>query len=367
MGLEVTEKKIQYILDANGNLTEMDRSHAVPVENPIKYKLKNAFEVFVLVKGAENYWISNYGRCVNNLNHKDKNTFYEHKQGAVHLTVFEIERQPEKDKRGKPTGKMEVTRWKRETSPKDLVAETFLNTYKKRNKIWHKDGDCSNNWYKNLIYVGTEDYVDLKAGRITWESLEYEQEYIEYENRASYQAMMIYNSIRVRCKDTEGKDYIRACYQKSTMWQEWIEQPRKFVKWYLEHYYEVDNESMAVDKDLFGNGSGMYHPDFCCILPQGLNTMLSNMKKPYKDGQTEDDVLPLGVNYSGKTGKYYGIISFMATDLKIKLSECNTPKEAFLEYKVMKQADILMVAARYKERIPDYIYDRLLKVEVEPY
>lgn len=33
----------------------------------------------------------------------------------------------------------------------------------------------------------------------------------------------------------------------------------------------------------------------------------------------------------------------------------------------MKQADICRVSAMYKENIPDYIYDRLLKVEVKPY
>ena len=49
------------------------------------------------------------------------------------------------------------------------------------------------------------------------------------------------------------------------------------------------------------------------------------------------------------------------------MSDWDTKEEAFAEYKVMKQADILMVAAQYKDKIPDYIYDALLKVKVEPY
>lgn len=60
-------------------------------------------------------------------------------------------------------------------------------------------------------------------------------------------------------------------------------------------------------------------------------------------------------------------ITFTGTDKTIRLSEWDTPDDAFAEYKIMKQADILLVAARYKESIPDYIYDRLLKVEVKPY
>ena len=90
--IETTEPKIQFILDENKELQEIQKEKCKPVKYPIRYKLKNAFEVFVRVDGTKNYWISNYGRCVNNLNHKDKNTFYEHKQGKCHYTVFEIEK-----------------------------------------------------------------------------------------------------------------------------------------------------------------------------------------------------------------------------------------------------------------------------------
>lgn len=364
------EQRIQYILDENGVLQEMPRADAVPVEHPIRYKLKNAFEVFVLVKDTENYWISNYGRCVNNLNHKDKTTFYEHKQGNVHYTVYEIERAeiPVKYKR-KLTGKVKIeeTRHKVDTSPERLAAQTFLKPYRGRGKIWHKDGDFSNNWYKNLLYVTREDYKKLKAGTLLWDELDYGQEYTEYENKASHQAMHIYNSIKIRCGDTRDCDNIGRCYDDAAMCDLWLNFPRLFVKWYLEHYYEIEGESMAVDKDLFGGGSKMYSPENCCILPQGLNTLLTNCKKHYSQGETKESVLPLGVRYNNRTKKYYGEIRFTGNDRVIQLSEWDTEEEAFAEYRIMKQADILMVAAQYKEHIPDYIYNALLKVEVEPY
>ena len=69
--IDTTESKMQFILDENGELQEIPKDECRPVEYPIKYKLKNAFEVFVRVDGTENYWISNYGRCVNNLNRKE--------------------------------------------------------------------------------------------------------------------------------------------------------------------------------------------------------------------------------------------------------------------------------------------------------
>lgn len=365
--VETTESKMQFILDENGELQEISKDKCRTVEYPIKYKLRNAFEVFVRVDGTENYWISNYGRCVNNLNHKDKNTFYEHKQGKCHYTVFEIAYDPIRNKKGRLTGEVEINRYKRETTPEDLVVDAFLVKYKGRFKVWHKDGDESNNWYKNLLTVTPDDYKNLKAGNITWQELNLEQEYIEYENKASYHTYKVYNGVLTRCKSTEETDSIHKCYNKTAMWQGWLDDPKSFVKWYLEHYYECGDEEMDVDKDLFGDGSGMYHPDFCCILPKGLNTLLANAKKHYKEGETPDNVLPLGVRYNGKTRKYTSEITFTGAEKPIPLSEWDTAEEAFEEYKVLKRADVLVVAAKYKNSIPDYIYDRLLMVEVKPY
>lgn len=401
--LETTESKMQFILDENGELQEISKDKCRPVEHPIKYKLKNAFEVFARVDDTENYRISNYGRCVNNLNCKKKDKFYEHKQGKCHYTVFEIERQivsypKSKRKTKNPVEKIEKsfrigtsveecncileemqkenknriysiqeTRIRIETSPDELVTKTFLTKYKGRTKVWHKDGDESNNWYKNLLTVSIDDYKKLKSGKVTWQELNLEQEYIEYENKASLHAYKVYDGILARCKSTKATNSIHKCYNKTAMWQGWLDDPKSFVKWYLEHYYKCGDEQMDVDKDLFGDGSGIYHPDFCSILPKGLNTLLANAKKHYKDGETPDNVLPLGVSYNGKTGKYTSSIRFTGAEKPIPLSEWDTAEEAFKEYRVLKKADILIVAAKYKENIPDYIYDRLLKVEVKPY
>ena len=356
------EIKIQYILDENMELAEIPKDSALEVEYPINYKLKNAFEVFVRIDGTENYWISNYGRCVNNYRRKG---FFLHKEGKVHYTIFEIERCKKKGKNGRVTDKEEVNTYKRETSPEDLVAEVFLKSYRGRYKVWHKDGEVSNNWYKNLIYVNPEDYKNLKTGTVKLSDLNLEQEYIEYKNKASNQAYTVYNGIKTRCSDAKRSDGIGKCYDEADMWQVWWNNPKSFVKWYLEHYYEVEGEVMAVDKDLFGNGSKFYSPENCCILPQGLNNLIVNCKKHYYEDGQEDDILPLGVRQNH--GLYYGEITFTGTTKTIRLSDWNTPEEAFAEYKLMKQADILLVAARYKEKIPDYIYDGLLKLEVKPY
>lgn len=366
MELNNTEMKMQYILDENKNLAEIPLTDMRPVEHPIKYKLVSAFEVFVRVPQTENYWISNYGRGVNNYRNSDKNKFYEHKQGKCHYTIYEVWRTPEKI-RGKLTGKIIVETTKRETSPEELVAKCFLKHYRGRGKVWHKNGDFADNWYKNLIYVTGEDFRNLKAGKITWQELGYEQEYIEYVNNAKNQAMTAYGSISSRCKGENNSESAHKCYDDVEMCQEWKDDPQLFVKRYLELYYEVPGESMAVDKDLFGNGSKVYSPETICILPQGLNTLLANSKKHYKDGETPNNVLPLGVRYNGKVNKYYGQITYFGTEDEITLPYRDTIEEAFADYKKFKECDIAITVSKYRDKIPEYIYEKLLTVRVEPY
>lgn len=98
-------------------------------------------EVFVLVNGTNNYWISNHGRLVNNL----RDGFHMHKTGYAHYTLSGID----KDK-------------KIETYTDKLVAEHFLERTGRCNRIWHIDRDRDNCYYRNLIWVNNEEYIDLQ-------------------------------------------------------------------------------------------------------------------------------------------------------------------------------------------------------------
>lgn len=346
------DRDTHYIWDESKKLKEIPLCEVKPVERSINHKLINIFEVFVPVEGTKNYWISNFGRFVDNLHYNENKTYNEHEYSENTFEIIET--------------KTDNNQYIRNTTIEDLVADTFLVQYRYRCNIWHKDGDVTNNWYKNLLFVTPEDYERLKSGEITWQSLGLKQEYIEYKNKAIACAYMIYNAIKKRCGDSKNKGY-----RNATMCEEWLNNPEAFVKWYLEHYYSVNYERMAVDKDLFGDDTSEYSPQNCCLLPQGLNTMLSNCKKHYADENRlkgKYDILPLGVRKAnGKPERYYGEITFTSTGELKKLSYWDTPEEAFNEYKRYKQDDILKTVAKYKENIPDYIYDRFLNVEVKPY
>ena len=114
-------------------------------------------EVFVLVNGTNNYWISNHGRLVNNL----RGGFHMHKRGYAHYTLSGIDK-------------------KIEAYTDRLVAEHFLERPDRCNRIWHIDRDRDNCFYRNLIWVDNEEHIGLQRGIMLVEELGRQQEYIPY-------------------------------------------------------------------------------------------------------------------------------------------------------------------------------------------
>lgn len=315
-------------------------------------------EIFVLVNHTYNYWVSNYGRMVNNL----RGNFYLHRtdkkrsdNGSTHFTVTAYT--DEEDKK----------MYKIDTYLDRLVAETFLECQKYYDKLWHVDGDRRNCFYRNLMWVNKSEYSRLERGVLTVEDLGRQQEYVPYVSMKGNVAYSIWNGIYSRCYQNTGG----ACYDKAFMCEQWRntkDGKDRFAEWYSANYYECDGENMAVDKDLIFPGNKEYAPNKCCILPQTLNTMLSNCKKHgLPNWKTSKLNLPLGVRYNEGMGKYYGEIKPWGHDEVVRLSFWDTPEEAFEEYKKFKQADILIIVAKYKNKIPKKVYDALLKVDVKPY
>ena len=295
-------------------------------------------EIFVLVNGTNNYWISNHGRLINNL----RGNFRMHKTGYAHFTLSGIEKNIE-------------------TYTDKLVAEHFLENTDKCNRIWHIDMDMDNCFYRNLVWVNNKEYRNLNCGNLPLEELGRQQVYVPYITLKSNTAYSIWNGIYMRCYKQNN------VYDGSFMCNLWRYNKDSFAEWWSAEYYECDGESMAVDKDLLFPGNKEYAPDKCCILPQTLNTMLSNCKKHRSKSKNARNDLPLSVRYDSRIKMYYGEIKPYGHDEVIRLSYWDTPEEAFEEYKKHKQADILIMADKYKNKVPKKVYDALLWFEVRPY
>lgn len=177
---------------------------------------------------------------------------------------------------------------------------------------------------------------------------------LERESKTVYS---IWNGIYNRCYEDKNCSF---------MCNLWLDD--KDAEWWSVEYYECSGESMAVDKDLLFPENKKYAPDKCCIIPRTLNTMLSNcMKHITGKWRSAKMDLPLGVRYDSKMKMYYGEIKSYGYDEVIRLSYWETPEEAFEEYKRYKQADILIMAGKYKNKVPRKVYAALLRVDVKPY
>ncbi len=338
---KLKERKLhnEYITIADKRVLDTKKSGIVLVADD---------EVFVLVNNTYNYWISNYGRLINNL----RGYFHMHKGGNAHYTLSAYNSE----------GELYPT----DTYCDKLVAEHFLEQSDRQIRVWHIDRNKDNCHYKNLAWVTKREYVDLDREVLLLSELGRQQEYVPYITLKSNVAYSIWNGIYNRCYRAPESN-TGTCYYKATICEQWLKDKDIFAEWYNANYYEYEGESMAVDKDLLCPGNSEYAPDKCCIIPQTINTMLSNCKKHRTPKWKSSMGLPLGVRYSTRMKMYYGEITPYGYDEVIRLSYWNTPEEAFEEYKKFKQADILIMAAKYKNKVPKHIYEALLKVEVIPY
>ena len=162
-----------------------------------------------------------------------------------------------------------------------------------------------------------------------------------------------------RCYDTKYQLH-KPTYKDCSVCEEWLNY-QKFAQWYEENYYEVnDNEVMRLDKDILVKGNKIYSPQTCIFVPNNINVMFTSCKTVRGD-------LPIGVSYNKKGKKHYrarmnnSIIGNKREDYGTYF----TPQEAFEVYKYHKEQLIKQVADKYKNQIPQQLYDALYNYQVE--
>lgn len=84
------------------------------------------------------------------------------------------------------------------------------------------------------------------------------------KNKKSYRVWL---SMIYRCY---GKN-IRPYYKNCNVCNEWLCY-ENFEKWFNENYYEIDNEIVALDKDIFSCENKIYSPNTCIFVPQRINS-----------------------------------------------------------------------------------------------
>ena len=177
------------------------------------------------------------------------------------------------------------------------------------------------------------------------------------ENGEKIDSYKCWRSMLERCHSSKFQDKYptyKGCYVHN----EWLYYPN-FKKWYDENYYEVDNQTSQLDKDVLIKGNKVYSPNTCVFVPQFIN-------KLFIKSQNTRGELPIGVCYYKASKKYQAQLSMYkdGKSTQKNLGYYNTPNEAFEVYKRAKEEYIKEVADEYKDIIPVELYKAMYEYEV---
>jgi hypothetical protein len=162
---------------------------------------------------------------------------------------------------------------------------------------------------------------------------------------------------RMMCRCYDKKLHIRQPkYRDCEVSEEW-HNFQNFAKWYDENYYEINGETMCLDKDILVKGNKIYSPETCVFVPKRINLLF--VKNDAIRGE-----LPIGVNYD-KNNKNYVSHCKINTGKTIHIGCYSTKEEAFRAYKLYKEQIIKQVAEQYKNKIPEKLYNVMINYEVE--
>lgn len=124
----------------------------------------------------------------------------------------------------------------------------------------------------------------------------------------------------------------------------------------IENYNKSLNSDWQLDKDILKKGNKHYSFDNCCFVPREINTLLINSKKSRGE-------YPIGVFYDKRDKKIRACVKI---DNKNKfLGSFNSINDAFDAYKIAKEAQIKVVANRWKDVIADNVYTSLMSWKID--
>lgn len=169
----------------------------------------------------------------------------------------------------------------------------------------------------------------------------------------------VWHSMLMRCYD-KGVHKTHPTYIECNVCDEWLCY-ETFEKWFDKNYYTVGDERMTLDKDILFKRNKIYSPDTCIFVPERINGMFVRRNK-------DRGKYPIGVSYDSGHKKFKANVSIIIGRNEYKnhcLGFYDTAEEAFAAYKKAKEEQIKIVADKYKDKIPQKLYDALYGYEVE--
>ena len=202
-----------------------------------------------------------------------------------------------------------------------------------------KNGSVKNPYHPSVYGVGYLGQGEYKA-KINGKRTEYYK----------YWQGMLQRCYDNKCKNKEQT--YKDCFANEETYclQNW-------GRWFEDNYYEVEGETLQLDKDILVKGNKEYRFDRMIFVPQRINLLFIK-----RDSERGD--CPIGVSYNKNANKY---VAYCGTNKdKVEyLGLYNTEEEAFKIYKEFKEQYIKQIADEYKDKIPQELYDAMYRWEVE--
>lgn len=171
------------------------------------------------------------------------------------------------------------------------------------------------------------------------------------ENKSKIKSYRVWHAMLDRCY-SEALRGNHPTYRDCSVCDEWLLFPN-FKSWFDDNYIK----GFQLDKDLTVLGNKIYSPEFCSFIPSEINSLLIN-------AASSRGRYPLGVTLHKHSGLF---MSRVRVDGEyISLGYFKTPSEAFLNYKIAKEAHVKVKASEsYNAGDISYeIYSNLMLHEV---
>lgn len=207
-----------------------------------------------------------------------------------------------------------------------------------------KNGRIKNPYYPDVYGVGMTGY-----------------KYKAFENGKDVREYKIWHSILQRCYN-EVTQLKQPTYKGCTVSDDW-----KFYENFYEWIHKQDNYKQwknsnrwTVDKDIILKGNKIYSSEYCCLIPESVNTLFTKR-------QNDRGCYPIGVYYYKAGNSFRAQCMNPLINKRVLIGNYNNPNDAFYAYKDYKEDLIKKIAEQeYKNgTIIKKCYEAMMSYNVE--
>ena len=219
-------------------------------------------------------------------------------------------------------------------------------------KIYDKDFTTIRTRYKYFKNKNIFSPYDKTVYNVGYIGLPLFKDNESYEKLSELKSYKFWVGMLDRCYYSKRK---LPTYKDCSVCEEWL-CFQNFKIWFDNNYYEIENQTMNLDKDILVKGNKIYNPVNCIFVPHDINMLFVKANSIRGD-------LPLGVYHDYTRNCYASKISIK--NKTKNLGRYYNKEEAFNAYKEFKEKYIKQVADDYKDKIPKKLYEAMYNWEVE--